>query len=196
VPDDNEPLDYAELHARALRLAGKAVAQVSLDDLDEPTPCSDWDLRALLNHMVSGNFWVRPLVAGRTITDVGDEFDGDLVGSEPISVYENSASDAADAFFAMGAMKAPCAVSYGPISGEEYCAHRTVDIVLHGWDVSQVVGAEYIVPADMIDAVRQIIEPSMESLRVTGIFGNEIGVPEDADEQTKLLAWFGRKATK
>lgn len=193
---DVEPLDYAELHARALRLAGKAIAQVSVGDFENPTPCTDWNLKVLLNHVVAENFWVRPMVEGKSIEQVGDEFTGDLIGNEPIPMFEKSAADAADTFYAAGAMRAPCAVSYGPISGEIYCGHRTVDLVLHGWDVAQSVGADYVIPADMIDALRVISEPGIADARAAGVYGAELPAADDADEQTQLLAWFGRAATK
>lgn len=48
-----------------------------------PTPAGEWDVRALLNHVVSGNFRASELGAGATIEQVGDRFDGDLVGEPP-----------------------------------------------------------------------------------------------------------------
>lgn len=193
MADAEEPLDVAELHARALKLAGRAVSRVSTADYGAPTPCADWDLRAVLNHVVSGNRWVRPLVEGRTIAQVGDAFSGDLLGNEPIPAYERSADDAQSAFYAPGAMTASCAVSYGPIPGAQYCAHRFVDLVIHGWDLAAAVGAEYRIPADMIEAVHRIVDPMMGELRDAGMFADAIEAAEEADEQTKLLAWFGRR---
>jgi hypothetical protein len=74
-------------------------------------------VRALVNHIVAGNLWAAELAAGRTIDDVGDRLDGDVLGGDPLSAYDVSAEAAATAFEAPGALDAPCAVSYGPVPG-------------------------------------------------------------------------------
>lgn len=47
------------------------------------TPCADWDVRQLVNHVVGEDRWTKPLVQGLTIAEVGDALDGDLLGEEP-----------------------------------------------------------------------------------------------------------------
>ena len=48
------------------------------------TPCADWDVRELVNHVVGEDRWTKPLVDGRTIADVGNYLDGDLLGDQPV----------------------------------------------------------------------------------------------------------------
>ena len=49
-----------------------------------PTPCADWDVRALVRHVVEEERWVAPLLRGETIEEVGDRFAGDLLGDDPV----------------------------------------------------------------------------------------------------------------
>src|SRR5689334_15822622 len=56
-----------------------------------PTPCSDWDVRTLVNHVVGELLWVPPLLEGRTIAEVGDRFDGDVLGDDPAAVATDAA---------------------------------------------------------------------------------------------------------
>src|SRR6476659_348634 len=108
-----DQLPHHALDATADVVAGTRVAQRG-----DPTPDGDWDVRALLNHLIAGNFWAAELTAGKTIEEVGDRLDGDLIGNDPVPAWESSAKAAAAAFEAPGALEAPCAVSYGPVPGE------------------------------------------------------------------------------
>ena len=127
--------DIAELHRRALDATRKRVAAITPNQMAMPTPDDDWDVRALLNHLTSGNLWAAELATGATIEQVGDRLNGDVVGHDPLTAYDNSGQAAAAAFEAPGALDAPCAVSYGPVPGSVYAGHRFIDVLIHGWDL-------------------------------------------------------------
>ena len=110
-------IDITELHAQALDATGRIVAGIPADRWHADTPCEGWDVRALLNHVVSGNLWAAELGAGATIEGVGDRLDGDVLGADPAGSYATSAKAAAEVFRRPGALDAPCAVSYGPVPG-------------------------------------------------------------------------------
>src|SRR5437868_15333794 len=101
--------DIAELHAQALEGTGTIVAGIPADRWQADNPCDGWDVRALVNHVVSGNLWAAVLAAGRTIEDVGDRLGGDVLGSDPVTSDAGSGNAAAAAFRAPGALGAPCA---------------------------------------------------------------------------------------
>src|SRR6187551_686477 len=115
--DPTAVVDLPRVHAAAIANTLHIIESADLDPLDRPTPCEGWDVAALLQHVVVGNLWVTPLVVGESIEDVGDRFDGDLLGKDPIAAYRWSGDAASAAFSAPGAMDAPCAVSYGPVPG-------------------------------------------------------------------------------
>ena len=187
-------LDLPSLHERALASTRAFVAGVKPDQMSDATPCEDYDVRALLNHLVGGNFWVAPLVEGKTIEQVGDRYDGDVLGDNPLAAYESSAEAAAAAFNSPGAMEKPVAVSYGPVPGEIYAGHRFIDVLIHGWDLAKATGQGAQLDAELVDACRQVVEPQAELLSGSGMFGTQQDVPPDADGQTKLLAMLGRTA--
>ncbi|MBV8986524.1 MAG: TIGR03086 family protein [Acidimicrobiia bacterium] len=187
-------VDLPKVHEQALQHTGQYVAGVKDDQWGAATPDDEWDVRALVNHIVSGNFWVAPLVEGKTIEEVGDRYDGDVLGSDASASYEQSAKEAAAAFNADGAMQAPCAVSYGPVPGAIYAGHRFVDVLIHGWDLAKATGQDTTLPADLVEACFEVVEPQKELLSASGMFGSEVKVPDGADHQTRLLAELGRKA--
>ena len=71
--------EMRELHRRASERFGAYVQAVGDDQWGRPTPCTEWDVRALVNHLVYEQRWVAPLVQGKTIADVGDSLEGDLL---------------------------------------------------------------------------------------------------------------------
>ena len=188
-------MDIAQLHGRALEATGRTVAGIRTDQLTAPTPASDWDVRALLNHVVAGNFWADELARGKTIADVGDRLDGDVVGDDPASAYDASAKAAAAAFEEPGAMDAPCAVSYGPVPGSVYAGHRFLDVLVHGWDLATATGQDTTLDPELVQGCLAVVEPQLPMLQASGAFGAEVEVPDDVDAQTRLLAMLGRASS-
>jgi uncharacterized protein (TIGR03086 family) len=186
--------DLPELHDRSLQATARIVAGIKDDQWGAPTPCDDWDVRFLTNHVVSGNWWVQELAGGKTIEEVGDRLDGDVLGDDPSRAYDESARAAAAAFRAPGAMEAPMAVSYGPVPGEVYAGHRLIDVLIHGWDLAVATGQDTTLDPELVDACWRVVEPQMSALGSSGAFGSTVEVPADADAQTRLLAALGRKA--
>jgi uncharacterized protein (TIGR03086 family) len=187
-------MNLPQIHERALNATGKWVGGVTADHLEMPTPCDGWSVRELLDHIVSGNHWAAELAAGKSIADVGDRLDGDMLGSDPQGAYRSSAERAAAAFNAPGAMDAPCAVSYGPVPGSVYCGHRILDVTIHGWDLAKATGQDATIDPELVDAVTAIVAPQIDMLEGSGMFGTTVGIASDSDAQTRLLAQLGRNA--
>jgi uncharacterized protein (TIGR03086 family) len=193
VIPDSAGGDIAELHAHALYRTGAIVAGIPPDRWHDSTPCAGWDVRALVNHVVSGNLWAAQLVAGATIDEVGSRLDGDLLGPDPALSYAESAQSAAAAFRRPGALDAPCAVSYGPVPGSVYAGHRFIDVFIHGWDLAAATGQGTTLDVGLLEACAKILEPQLEAFREAGAFGGEVDVPPGASAQTRLLARLGRR---
>jgi uncharacterized protein (TIGR03086 family) len=190
----NMAADIAELHARALESTGAIVAGTQPDRWHDSTPCEGWDVRALVNHVVSGNLWAAELAAGATIDDVGGRLDGDLLGSDPALSYVESARSAAAAFRRPGALDAMCAVSYGPVAGSVYAGHRFVDVFIHGWDLAAATGQDTTLDVGLMKACQKVLEPQIEAFREAGAFGAGVDAPPGASAQTRFLARLGRRS--
>lgn len=185
-------LDLPELHSRALADTGLIVDAIKPDDLSLPTPCPDWDVAALLQHVIAGNLWAAELGAGATIEQVGSRLDGDVVGSDPSASYRDSARVAEAVFRAPGAMDAMCAVSYGPVPGAVYAGHRFIDVLVHGWDLATATGQDTTLDPDLAAAALAVVEPQADLLVASGAFAAPHGDPPDQSAQSRLLHLLGR----
>jgi uncharacterized protein (TIGR03086 family) len=179
-------------HRAALDATRAVVAGITADQWSRPTHCDDWDVRTLLNHVVAGNWWAARLAAGETIESVGTEYDGDVVGPDALDAYDRSAQAAAAVFEAPGALDAPCAVSYGPVPGSVYAGHRFIDVLIHGWDLATATGEPSPITPELAAACWEVVEPQLDILHASGMFGADQAVPDDADVATRLLLTLGR----
>lgn len=185
-------IDLPAVHEAAATAFSERVGGIASEQWDNGTPCAEWSVRELATHVASGNLWVAELVAGKSIADVGDRLDGDVLGDRPTDAVAASCRAAVDAFNADGAMDAPCAVSYGPVPGSIYCGHRIVDLVGHAWDLATATGQSTDLDPALVAACIEIIEPQYEMLAGSGAFGAPTDPGSAAEPQTRLLAMMGR----
>lgn len=186
-------MDLPDVHARAVANTQAVIDAMTVEQMHNATPCADWDVTEPLNHVVYGNLWVAPLVGGETIEQVGDRFEGDILGGDFSEAFRLSGRLAVAAFKVPGAMDAPCAVSYGPVPGSIYCGHRFTDVLVHGWDLGAATGGDTELPAELVEACLEITLPQAAILGVTGAFGEGVDLGDEVSPQTRLLALLGRR---
>ena len=184
-------LELPALHTRALAWTGGVVTAMGEPDWSASTPCAEWDLRTLVNHVIAGNWWAAELAAGCTIAEVGDRLDGDVIHDHAAESYQASAAAASLAFEAPGAMTRACAVSYGPVPGSVYCGHRIVDVVVHGWDIATATAQPTVIDPALVAGCLEIVRPQLAQLVASGMFGTYRDASGE-DPQTELLAMLGR----
>ena len=186
--------ELRDLFAHAIDGFSSRVSAVREDQWRQPTPCTDWDVRALVNHLVYEARWAPPLLEGRTIAAVGDRFDGDLLGEDPKAAYDDAVASALAAVDPPGALERTVHLSYGDTPASGYLMQLTGDFVVHAWDLARGIGADERLDPDMVRFVYDAAEPMAEMLAASGMFGERVPVPDSSDPQTKLLALFGRRA--
>jgi uncharacterized protein (TIGR03086 family) len=184
--------DVIGLYRRAVEEFGARVRTVSADQWSYPTPDADWDVRALVNHVLAENQWVPPLLEGLTVEEVGDRFEGDQLGDDPFGAWTDVAVAALAACKGDDVPVRVVHVSFGDITAEDYFAQVTADHVVHAWDLARATGGDEHLDAELVDFAYGYIAPQAEDWRGAGAFGPAIKVPPGADRQTELLALTGR----
>lgn len=186
------PEKLLDSHALALVWTGAVVGRIPRSQLDASTPCEEWTVAGLLQHVVAGNLWAAELATGRTIAEVGDRLDGDVLGEDVTHSYAESAALADAAFRVPGALSAPCDVSYGPVPGAVFCEHRFVDVLVHGWDLAVSTSGPQTLPPGLVAACWEVVEPQLPELEASGAFGTALEPSPDAPAQDRLLTALGR----
>lgn len=188
--------DPAGSFAAALDSTRRFMAGISEGMWAVPTPCTEWNLRALVNHIVYGTIWIADIYAGKTLVEVGDKYDGDLLGDDALAAYDAALVSAKAAVTAPGAMETICHISRGDVSGADYATTMFTDVFIHGWDIAKAIGMDTTLDPKLVEMCYELSEPRKERLRQSPAFGagSIIDLSKDADLQARLLAILGRRA--
>jgi uncharacterized protein (TIGR03086 family) len=186
--------DVAILHARALDEFDRRVRLISRNQWTDQTPCSEWSVRDLVNHVTVEQLWAPDVFAGRTIAEVGDRFAGDQLGDDPVAVWERAAAGARTAFGAEGALLGKVHLSYGTAAASHYAAEMAVDVIVHTWDLARAINADETLDDELVGYALEQGEARGASLAESGYFAPALPVARRADKMTRMLAQYGRAA--
>ena len=184
-------MDVIDLHRRTVEVFLERVEAIGDDQWADPTPCADWDVRALVNHVVGEDRWTAPLLGGSTIAEVGDRFDGDLLGADPAASANDAAAEAVAAVGYHLPTGGKVHLSYGDEDMAEYVRQLAADHLIHAWDVAAATGGDTSLDPDVVDDVATWFAEREQLYRGAGIIGARVETASD-DPTDRLLAAFGR----
>ena len=120
----------------ALDAAGELIADITSEQWSRPTPCTDWDVRALVTHLSDGNHrFATALGDGASAPAPDRGRSGDLVAA-----YRDSAEAVVAAFRRPGALGRTVQVPFGTVPGAVALHLRLTEVLVHGWDLAQATG--------------------------------------------------------
>jgi uncharacterized protein (TIGR03086 family) len=177
-----EPVDlYRRAAADALRVA----SAVRPDQLGRPTPCRDWAVQDLLDHLVGGTRYLSAACAGgepsaptgTTVEDLRSGIEACLRGlTEPSALSRTCAS--------------PLGFEWTVLDAT---AGTFMDLLIHTWDLATATDQRRDLDPELVAACTAMFLPEMpERGRAAGIIGPAVAVPDDANPQHRLLAAMGR----
>jgi uncharacterized protein (TIGR03086 family) len=123
-----------------------------------PTPCTEWNLRQLVNHVVRGNVNYIALLDGGTAEDFRRLRDADALGDDPVGAFNRSVQAFVTAFRRPGASERILDYPLGKIRGEQALAVRTTDTVVHTWDLARAIGADDRLDAGLVAWIDENLE--------------------------------------
>jgi uncharacterized protein (TIGR03086 family) len=185
-------VDLVELYRRGLGEFADRVGQVRPDQWTGPTPCYDWDVRALVNHLVYEERWSVPLFAGATIAQVGDRFEGDLLGADPVGTALDAAKQAEQAVAEPDALERIVHLSFGDVPAQEYARQLLADHLVHAWDLAVAIGADPRLDPEAVQACARWFVEREDLYRQGGMIAPRVQVAADRPEQDRLIGAFGR----
>ena len=150
-------------------------------DLDESTPCDNWRVRDLLNHMLETQNYFLSAAKGGDASPPG-QTPPELVSDNPTTDFDRAVNDMVSTYGQDGVIE-----KTGPALGIAFA-----DMLLHGWDVARATGQDATMPEGLPQAAYDVIHGRFTEEQRKGVFKPEIPVGDDATAQERLLAYTGR----
>jgi uncharacterized protein (TIGR03086 family) len=186
---------HSEMAAAAAE-TNRIVAGVRTDQLDEKTPCTDWDVRALLNHII---LWTAYSAEQRAHGgSVAEELMSKDFVAEPgyAADYAAQVGRAVDAWADPAVWEREIGVMGSATPAADVAALLIAEMVLHGWDLAAATGQEYRCDDAVAAVVLRTVEAQAELFRQYKGFAEPVTVPGDAPDIDKALALSGRDPGK
>jgi uncharacterized protein (TIGR03086 family) len=182
------PLSPRGQLALALSATGDLVAGVRDEQWSAPTPCTDWTVRDLVNHLVGANLVFAALLRDRTPPDRGT----DHLGENPAVAYRDSGTAVQAAFDQPGVLERTYQAPIGSVPGAVMLHLRITDLLVHAWDLAQATGQPVDLPDDLAEQALAFSRAQLADLPRAGRFGPAQPVTHNAPALDRLVAYLGR----
>jgi uncharacterized protein (TIGR03086 family) len=179
---------FASRYAKVSSEFTRRVEAVPSGAWDAPAPCEGWVARDVVRHLVE---WMPALfVEGWGVAMPAHP----SVDDDPAGAWA-AVDGAIRAWLADPELSAREAdILPGRFSLEQAVdMFATGDVLVHTWDLARAAGLDERLDPEEVHRMFEGMEPMDEMLRQSGHFGPRVAVPDDADEQTKLIAFTGRR---
>ncbi|WP_432931678.1 TIGR03086 family metal-binding protein [Microbispora sp. CA-135349] len=176
---------------RAIAMTAGIVKGIGSHQWDAATPCSGWDVRAVLNHTVGG---MRIFAAELTGADAGADHEADWLGDDPQAAFAAAADADRDAWHREGALGRTVRISLGALPGPMAAMIHFTEILVHGVDLAVATGQEDRVDERLCEELLAVMHGmgGIDDYRLPGVFGPEVAAPAEAPAHRRLLAYLGR----
>lgn len=178
-------MDPRDQLAEVGRLLAGVVSGITPGQLDAPTPCTDFTVRGVLEHMIGG------------ATMFAAAYDGEEPGepdtTDPLAAFLPALSGLAESINRPGALDQTLDTPFGPTPGDAFARYVALDGIVHGWDLATATGQPYEPDAELVAEIESYARQMLDPLRDGTTFAAAVEPPADATPIERLAAYTGRK---
>jgi uncharacterized protein (TIGR03086 family) len=186
-------MDLVEAYTAAAARTGELISATRADQLEASTPCRTWTARALINHIVAGQYMFAGAASGAPLGDLSggapDFASGDAAGAQ-----REASSAAASAFADPGLGERMAELPFGTLPAGMVPGLACFEQVVHGWDLARATGQDAGMPDAVLDALLPFAEQMLANVPRDGVaFAAVVEVPAGASAVERLVALSGRR---
>lgn len=171
--------------------------QTGPEHWDLQTPCSDWNVRGLVNHVLLGTRMSIHVLSGMPRDEVISHLDDDMIGAtdDPVASFVELADEMVAGFAQPGGLDGVVEHPAGDFPRSMFCGFRVADGACHAWDLARAIGVDDSLGDELLQFAWNDALPQRDMLQATGMFGTSASgaVGDDAPLQTRYLDLMGRR---
>jgi uncharacterized protein (TIGR03086 family) len=182
-----------ELYEAASQGFAQALAKVKANQMKNATPCTEWNVQALINHNIAVSGFAYGVMTENLTVDPF-AVSGPLPAEGAVAAFEAAAAKVLQFVKARGALEKQLPNSpFGPTTVGGFLMAPFLDLLIHRWDLSKGTGQSTTLDSKLVEVCYGAFAPRVEGMRRPGIIGPEVKVPLNASTQNKLLGIMGRQ---
>jgi uncharacterized protein (TIGR03086 family) len=185
------PVDIADLIDEGYGWAGKRIATVHPSDLAAPTPCTEWNLRQLLNHVLGALDLHLNAAAGVAGDRSGLQPDTDRFGAAPAAAFAALVDTGTRIWREPGVLDRTATLPMGPVPGSALAMLHLTEVLVHGWDVGRATGENAEIPAELAEPALEFSRRFATDAHRGTAFAAELSTGDTPGE--RLVAFLGRR---
>jgi uncharacterized protein (TIGR03086 family) len=186
---DAERAPLAGQLGRAFDAVAGLISSIRAGQWSAPTPCTDWTVRQMVNHLIGMNRVFAALLADQPPPPRPS---ADHVEDDPVGAYRDSAAALQAAFSRPGVLERTYHGPLGTATGAERLQIRLYDLLAHGWDLAQATEQPAGLPDDLAEQSLAFARTQLTEQARPGRFGPAQIVAGRAPAIERLVAFLGR----
>lgn len=174
---------------QAIDQTGSVLARLTEDQLHHPTPCADWDVAAVIDHLLGSTSRFVAWIGGQWTRPAGD----DLAAWK--RAYHEGTTVLLDTWSAPGAAARTYQGPTGEIAADQMLSIQTTEFLAHGWDLAKATDQLALLHPAMAEQALAMIQGMLPAAArgATRSFAGEVPVPTNAPPYDRLAGYLGRQ---
>lgn len=190
--------NLVELYEGTTQHVHRILSGIKQDQTKSPTPCTEWDVSALINHLVGGAEIAAGCLSGNPpnipFGASASSYSGESDLTKLAKIYKELAAEALATAKSPGALESKVITPIGEMPGSMFLGGCCMDNIIHCWDLAKATGQDTKLDPQAVEVSYQMFVPdAFDQGRAAGLIGPLVSVPKDATIQDKLIAYSGRQ---
>ena len=187
-----------DLYQQAIARAKEVVAEVKQEQLDYTTPCAEWNVHSLINHLIGGAELAAAGLLGNPSTLTPGKAESSYISENSAGklsqAYQIESDGVLDAAAKPGALERSLPTPFGDMPMAQFMMGTALDQLIHTWDLAKATGQDVSLSPSLVEAAYPVLTSGFADMgRQGGFVGPEVTVSDNASLQEKMIAYMGRQ---